>query len=367
VRVFHALGDYKHKHKNRMKFLMKQLGWEKWREEFERALAGVRAEGGVRLPFDPADVPAEEPPTPVLPAPSVEEIVRRVAGGATKGPGIHPDATPTAADDDAYVKWASTNLRHQKQAGYVSAIATVPLGDLTSAQFRVMADLSLAYSDGTVRVTPTQNLVFRWVKREDASALYARLAAAGVGLGDADTIADITSCPGAESCKLAVTQSRGLGKYLTDYVRANPELIDLAPSLDVKMSGCPNGCGQHHIAAVGFQGSLRKVDGRAVPQYFVMVGGGVSAQGATFGRLVAKIPARRAPVALDRLARLYATDHKDDESAAAFFNRVDVVQVKKLLADLEPLTTDTATKDDFIDLAETTDFRPETTEGECAV
>ena len=81
------------------------------------------------------------------------------------------------------MRWAATNLRHQKQAGYVAAIVTVPLGDLTSEQFRVMADLSLAYSDGTVRITPTQNLVFRWVKRDDAQALYARLAAAGLGLG----------------------------------------------------------------------------------------------------------------------------------------------------------------------------------------
>jgi sulfite reductase (NADPH) hemoprotein beta-component len=367
VRVFHGLGDYKHKHKNRMKFLMKSLGWERWRAEFERALADVKAEGGVPLPFDPATRPVEEPPSAPAPAPSVEEIVRRVSRGETHGPGIHPDPAPTAAGDAAYVRWAATNLRHQKQAGYVAAIATVPLGDLTSEQFRVLADLSLAYSDGTVRVTPTQNLVFRWVKRDDAQALHARLAAAGLGLGDADTIADITSCPGAESCKLAVTQSRGLGKYLTDHVRAHPMLIKLAPSLDVKMSGCPNGCGQHHIAAVGFQGSLRKVDGRAVPQYFVMVGGGVSADGATFGRLAAKIPARRATTALDRLANLYATEHRDDETAAAFFNRVDIVSVKKLLADLEPLTAETATKDDFIDLAETTEFRPETTEGECAV
>ena len=230
----------------------------------------------------------------------------------------------------------------------------------------MLADLSLAYSDGSVRVTPTQNLVFRWVKRDDARALYARLAAAGLGLADAETIADITSCPGAESCKLAVTQSRGLGKYLTDYVRANPSLIDLAPSLDVKISGCPNGCGQHHIAAVGFQGSLRKVDGRPVPQYFVMVGGGVETNGATFGRLVAKIPARRAHVALDRLTRLYAAEHREEESAAAFFNRLDAVRVKQLLADLEPLTAETAEKDDFIDLAESTEFAPETTEGECA-
>jgi sulfite reductase (NADPH) hemoprotein beta-component len=366
VRVFHGLGDYKHKHKNRMKFLMKSLGWDKWRAEFDRALDEVKAGGGVPLPFDPSTLPTERAPAAQIAPPSVEDIARRVARGTTHGPGIHPAALPAAASEAAYVRWAATNLRHQKQAGHVAAIVTVPLGDLTSEQFRVLADLSLAYSDGTVRVTPTQNLVFRWVKREDAQGLYARLAAAGLGLADADTIADITSCPGAESCKLAVTQSRGLGKYLTDYVRANPSLIDLAPSLDVKMSGCPNGCGQHHIAAVGFQGSLRKVDGRAAPQYFVMVGGGVTSDGATFGRLVAKIPARRADVALDRLAKYYAAEHREDESAAAFFNRADIVKVKQLLADLEPLSAESATKDDFIDLAETTEFRPETTEGECA-
>jgi sulfite reductase (NADPH) hemoprotein beta-component len=367
VRVFHGLGDYKHKHKNRMKFLMKSLGWERWRAEFDRALADVHAEGGVRLPFDPAELPVEGPPAHRAAPPAVEEIAARVTSGDVRGPGIQPEPVPAAASEAAFVRWASTNLRHQKQGGYVAAIVTVPLGDLTSPQFRVLADLARAYGDGTVRVTPTQNLVFRWVRREDASALYARLAAAGLGLADAETIADITSCPGAESCKLAVTQSRGLGRHLTDFVRENPTLIDLAASLDVKISGCPNGCGQHHIAAVGFQGSLRKVDGRAAPQYFVMVGGGVTADGATFGRLVAKIPARRAPVALDRLAHLYAAEHRDDETAAAFFNRVDAVRVKQLLADLEPLTAETAEKDDFIDLAETTEFRPETTEGECAV
>ena len=270
------------------------------------------------------------------------------------------------ATEESYVRWAATNIRQQKQAGYVAAIATVTLGDLSSMQFRVLADLSRAYSDGTVRVTPTQNLVFRWVRREDTQALYSRLAAAGLGLGDADTIADVTSCPGAESCKLAVTQSRGLGRLVEDHIRANPRLIALAPSLDVKVSGCPNGCGQHHIAAVGFQGSLRKVDGRPAPQYFVMVGGGVTVNGATFGRLVAKIPARRGGIALERLADLYAAEREADETAAAFFTRVDVTQVKKLLADLEPLTAETAKPEDFIDLAEDHAFAPETMDGECA-
>ena len=145
-------------------------------------------------------------------------------------------------------------------------------------------------------------------------------------------------------------------------------MIDLAPTLDVKISGCPNGCGQHHIAAVGFQGSLRKVDGRAVPQYFVMVGGGVDG-----GRRDLR-PARRqdsrAPCgrgARPARASLSPPSAARTRSAAAFFNRADLVTVKTLLADLEPLTAETATNEDFIDLAETTRFRPETTEGECAV
>jgi sulfite reductase (NADPH) hemoprotein beta-component len=139
------------------------------------------------------------------------------------------------------------------------------------------------------------------------------------------------------------------------------------PDLDIKISGCPNGCGQHHIATIGFQGSLRKVGGRAVPQYFIQVGGGIDPDGTTFGRLAAKVPARRAPEALERLVRLYARERQPGQSPVAFFRTLAVPAVKALLADLETLTPDTATAADFIDLAETTPFRPETTEGECAV
>jgi sulfite reductase (NADPH) hemoprotein beta-component len=368
VRVFHGLGDYKHKHKNRMKFLIKSLGWEEWRAAFDRALAEVRAEGGVALPAELEDPPAESAPDWTRPAPaSVDAIAAEVVTGEVRGPGIRPEPQPVRPGEEAYLPWAATNVRHQKQAGYMAVVASVPLGDLTGTQMRILADLSRAYSDGTLRVTPTQNLVFRWVPREQVRGLYARLAAMGLALGDADTMADVTSCPGAESCKLAVTQSRGLGRLLEDHVRANRDLIALAPGLDVKVSGCPNGCGQHHIAAVGFQGSLRKLDGRPLPQYFVMAGGGVHPDGATFGRVVAKIPARRAPAALERLARLYATEHRGDETAAAFFNRTEMARLKALLADLEPLTAETAKPDDFIDLAESTAFTPETMEGECAV
>jgi sulfite reductase beta subunit-like hemoprotein len=368
IRVFHDRGDYQHKQRNRMKFLIKSMGWDAWRAAFDTALAGVRAEGGHQLTFDD-EPPAFEPEaigvrdTPPL----LAEIAARVGAATLKGPGIMP--TPRSGvphDPAAYERWQRTNIKQQKQDKYVVVTATVPLGDLSGAQFRVMADLASAFGDGTVRVTAIQNLVFRWVRRDDVARLFEALLAAGLALPDADSIADVTSCPGAESCKLAVTQSRGLGQAMEQHLRDHPELIDLARDLDIKVSGCPNGCGQHHVAGIGFQGSLRKIDGKAVPQYFIQVGGGIDAERTTFGRLAAKVPARRAPEALERLVRLYAAEKAADETPMAFFRRVEIPRVKALLGDLETLTTATATPSDFIDLAETTAFRPETTDGECA-
>jgi sulfite reductase beta subunit-like hemoprotein len=368
LRVFHELGDYKHKARNRMKFLIKQIGWEAFKAEVARHLADVRAEGGATLPFDPEAPPVEKAPDwDRAQPPSVEEIARRVMAAETRGPGLHPETKPVTADAAAgYAAWAKTNLHPQVQTGYSIAMVTIPLGDLTGQQMRVLADLALAYSDGTARVTADQGFMYRWVPTPQAPELYKRLAAAGLGLAGANTISDVLSCPGAESCKLAVTQSRGLGRMLEEFLRQNPELAALAPDLDIKMSGCPNGCGQHHIAGIGFQGSLRKVEGRAVPQYFVMVGGGVDGEAATFGRVVAKIPARRCATALERLLKLCAEERHPGESSRAFFRRVDPTRFKLLLADLEKMTAENSTPDDYIDLAETTQFVPETMEGECA-
>src|SRR5207237_9315316 len=113
----------------------------------------------------------------------------------------------------------------------------------------------------------------RWVRVSDVRELYKRLSAASLGVADAATVADVASCPGAESCRLAVTQSRGLGRLLEEHLRARPDLIAAADGARIQISGCPNGCGQHHIATFGFQGSVRRVGDRAVPQYLVMVGG----------------------------------------------------------------------------------------------
>ncbi|HKY23495.1 MAG TPA: nitrite/sulfite reductase [Vicinamibacterales bacterium] len=368
IRVFHEFGDYKHKQANRLKFLIKKLGWDGFLAEYRKKLAAFSAQGGASLPFDPDAPPVEAAPAwQQIDSPPILDTVSRATSSQVTGPGIVPQVRPMLPTMNGdYSHWLSTNVRKQKQAGYFVVTATIPLGDVTSQQMRILGDLAAACADGTIRITAEQDLVFRWVPAGALPELYRQLAAAGMGLPDAGTIADVTSCPGAESCKLAVTQSRGLGKFLGDYLQEHPELIAAAPDLQIKISGCPNGCGRHHIAGLGFQGSVRKLGGKAVPQYFVMVGGGPEGDGVRFARLAAKIPARRMTTALERLLDLYAQDRQPGESATSFFMRVDVARVKTVLSDLEQMTPAMTTVDDFVDLAETHEFKPEIQEGECS-
>ena len=367
LRVFHRLGDYQHKQRNRMKFLIKAIGWDRWREEYDRELAACRAEGGVpELTIDPPAVeaaPAWQKDTP--PHPSL--IGSRITAQQPLGPGITPTLVPVLMPgDESYARWRITNVRPQKQFGYAMATATVPLGDLTSEQMRVLGELARAYGDGTVRVTPDQDLVFRWVSVGEVRELYRRLSAASLGLAEAATIADVASCPGAESCRLAVTQSRGLGRLLEEYLRSRPDLVAAAGRARIKISGCPNGCAQHHIATIGFQGSVRRLGAKAVPQYFVMVGGGTTEKGASFARTAAKIPARRLTATLERLIAFYQREKQGDETAPVFFQRVPLERVTKELWDLQQLTEAEAKPEDFVDLAETGEFAPEVMDGECS-
>jgi sulfite reductase (NADPH) hemoprotein beta-component len=367
LNVFARFGDYQHKQRNRMKFMIRSLGWVRWREEYDLALAACRLRGAVPtldiVPPAAEGRPDWEPES----SPSVGYVAARVAAGPIHGPGLPPVIVPVFnSSDEAYSRWRTTNVRPQKQFGFSIAVATVPLGDLSSEQMRVLGELARAYGDGTVRVTPDQDLVFRWVNASDVRQLYRRLAAAGLGLAEAATVADVASCPGAETCRLAVTQSRGLGRMLEERLRSRPDLIAAADGARIKISGCPNGCGQHHIATFGFQGSVRRVGGRAVPQYFVMVGGGIVDGGAAFARLAAKIPARRVPEAIERLIALYAREREAGETATAFYGRVDLDVVKRALRDLEQFPAGGPPPEDFIDLAEDAAFAPEVLEGECS-
>jgi sulfite reductase beta subunit-like hemoprotein len=365
LRVFAEFGDYQHKQRNRLKFLIKSMGWERWLEEYHRALDAVRVAPLRERPANPDHASTEAPPDwPSPPAIDPFILEARAASAQLRGAGIRPSLLPITNDSEE--RWLRTNARAQKQRGYSTAIVTIPLGDLTSAQFRIIGDLATTFSDGSVRVTVEQNLIFRWVKTERLHEFYGALTAARLAHSGHGTIADVISCPGAETCRIAVTQSRGLGRLLGDHLRDHPEIADAAGPGDIKISGCPNGCGQHHIAAIGFQGSIRKLGNRAVPQYFVMVGGGADGDTAAFGRVAAKIPARRAPETIERIVDLYRRERADGERLADFLRRIDVGVVKRALADLENLAETDANPEDFVDLGEDHAFQPEVLDGECS-
>ena len=326
VRVFNRTGDRERRHRARLKFVVDKLG----PEEFLRQYLEERRSAGSRRLTVTESQPARPLPAPRrrTPQPGFEEFVR-------------------------------TNVRPQRDPELASVTVRLPLGDLTAAQFRELAQIAEEFSgEREVRTTVEQNVLLRFVPRVHLPSLHAALAGAGLARPGALTISDVVSCPGAYSCRLAVTQSRGMADALTS------ALAHRGDPLPIKISGCPNGCGQHYVAAIGLQGSVRKVEGRAVPQYHLYVGGQFGAGEAAFGRLAAKVPARKVPEAVRRLADLAAREAAPGESPAAFLARAAPGRVSALLADLEAL--DRPAPEDFVDLGEQKAFEVQTSEGECA-
>jgi sulfite reductase (NADPH) hemoprotein beta-component len=333
VRVFHRIGNRQNKHKARLKWAIDKIGAPAFLEEYRAERAKIRAEGGVPLILPPQP----RPPLPSLPQP----------------------AEPASG----FADWARDNVRPQKQTGFAAAVIRLPLGDITAVQLRGLANL-IALGEGELRASNEQNLVLRFVPTWRLPLLHRELVALGLARGGANTGADVTSSPGSSSCKLAVTASRGLGGLLGDWLASHPELVAAARGADVKISGCPHGCGQHYIAGIGFQGGMRKVRGRPVPQYLVYVGGGMRRDGSDFGRLVGKVPARKAPAALERLLGLFAIESKG--AGHAFWSTVPLERLRTLIADLFELSDEEAIEADFIDLGDTAVFETITAEGECA-
>ncbi|MFQ5718542.1 MAG: nitrite/sulfite reductase [Acidobacteriota bacterium] len=367
LRVFHRLGDRQRLYRNRLKFLIKSTGWDAWQAAVETERSEIRRSGGVPLPFHADRPPVETAPhgQPVAP-PSVPVLRRLVSPHHLQGPGLLPVPASTAPGAMEAARWRRSNVRRQHQPGFVTVLLTTPLGDLTVGQMRACGWLAEAFGDGLVRTTHAQDLLLRWVPEAAVDALHRRLCTIGLGRPDAGTIADVTSCPGAESCKLAVTRSRGLAHLLSDRWQRRPDRVDLAGDLTIRISGCPNGCGLHHVAGLGLQGSARKFNGRFLPQYLLLAGGGSGPDGARFGRRVAKIPARRVAAAIERLLDVYAAEHLPHETATDFFQRVDPGRLRAAVADLAQVRPEDLTEGDLCDLGETAPFAPRTTAGECA-
>lgn len=346
VRVFHREGDRKNKKKARLKWVIQRLGFAAFRAAVLAEWEALKDKGAPQLPFDPEAPPVE--PAPPVPVPR---------------PLLLPPADPD------YAAFCRTNVVAQLQPGRVAVLVRLRLGDLDTTQLLALADLIVKFGDGLLRTTADQNLALRHVPESAVPALFRALKGLGLAESGAGTLADVVSCPGADTCALAVTTSRGMGRLIGQHLAQSPS----EPGTEgarVHISGCPNGCGQHHVATLGFQGALRKIGGRPVPAYQLTVGGGQSGDAALFGRLVGKIPARRGPAAIDRLLALWRSERTADEPLQAFYARVAIDRVRRALVDLLEVDERELLPEDYIDLGQQTPFTVADEEsevaGECA-
>ncbi|MGZ3473219.1 MAG: nitrite/sulfite reductase, partial [Polyangiales bacterium] len=252
----------------------------------------------------------------------------------------------------------------QRQDGYAGVYVRLKLGDIDSKQMRALGPILEKFGDGTAVMTVDQNFLIPWVDRRSLPAIYAALREIGLAELGIHTAKDVTSCPGAETCNLAVTSSRQLAAAISDRLeKADAQHLAGLSGTVIKLSGCPNSCGQHHIADLGFHGAAKKDGGKTYPMYQLHLGGGVDGNGAYFGRQVVKIVARRVPEAVVRLLKLYESDRTSaEETPNAFFRRVDPKRVTTALADL---TTGFAAGEEA-DIGEQTGFQVAIGEGECA-
>ena len=289
-RVFARLGEKKNRNRARIKFLVANLGID----EFRRLVAEERA----ALPFDPRHT--------ALVGEDLPDVVGR---GLKPGEPLDPD-TPLP---DGYVAWARTNVRPQRQEGYRVVTLPLPLGDLTSAQARAVADIARTYCGDNVRTSVEQDLVLRFIAEADLPALYEALVAADLHLPGAATMKNVTACPGTDTCKLGIASSRGLAGVLRDRL-ADRELPLAVENLAVKVSGCFNSCAQHHIADIGFYGNSRGIDGRRVPHFQVVLGGRRARNADTYGMGVGAVPSKNAPAVVDAITEEFLAGRDGDES-----------------------------------------------------
>jgi sulfite reductase beta subunit-like hemoprotein len=266
-------------------------------------------------------------------------------------------------------RFLETNVKPQRQRGFSTVEVKVPRGDLTPEQLRGVAQLMREYSGGYARTSVHQNVILRWVRDGSLYEVWRRLGELGLGAAGADEITDVVSCPGTDSCKLGITSSMGLNEAVHE--RLIQMQIDdrLTRRIHVKMSGCPNGCGQHHIANIGFYGASMKVGEHTIPAYIPHVGGAYEGGEVRYGqRLKARLPARRVPEAVERWIRLYESQRLDGEEFNAFVDRVGPAEFEARVSDLTmPIEFNLENMSYFVDWSRSGPFEVVRGEGECAV
>ncbi|MEA2267414.1 MAG: hypothetical protein QOC64_24, partial [Solirubrobacteraceae bacterium] len=282
-----------------------------------------------------------------------------------------PPASYSSPNGDlaAYERFRESNVKAQRQAGFSTVELHVPRGDLSPEQFRGLADLMRDYCGGYARTTVHQNLLLRWVRDESVYDVWQRLLALDLGKPGVDEVTDVVSCPGTDSCKLGITSSMGLNLAVRERVESMNIDDPLTRRVHIKMSGCPNGCSQHHIANLGFYGASIKVGEHTIPAYVAHLGGNYEGGEVVYGtRLKVRLPAKRVPDAVERWLRFYESEREEGEAFNAFAERVGAARFEAEVKDLAmPVEFSLETMSHFIDWQRNAPFQVVRGEGECAV
>ena len=293
-RVFARLGEKRNRARARIKFLIANLGID----EFRKLVLEERQ----KLPADPRW-------TDFLNSVNEQSEQPLKAGVSLNG----------HQRPDGFEDWYRDQCLQATQPGYVAATVTLPLGDASADQMRALADIARRFVKDTLRTTVEQNILFRWVSEADLPEFYQAIKAIGLGAADAATIVDVTACPGTDTCKLGIASSRGLARELRYRLgEKSLELDEAVKNLRIKVSGCFNSCGQHHIADIGFYGINRNVKGFQVPHFQVILGGKFHDNAGEYGVPIGAVPSKRVPEAVSTITEYYVRQRLKDERFQEF-------------------------------------------------
>ena len=351
LRVFEQTGNRDNKLRARMKWVVDQLGID----EVRRRVIKIRH----TLPASsswPGGIPAEVTIAGDKPAGRSTTVEATAVGQ-----GVNVTLTPR----DPYSRWVAPSVIRGTPDGTVSEVAYAALGDLTAAQFRSLASIQRELA-ADVRLSNRQNVVFRGLTEEQLPVLYARLEAIDMARPGAELARDVVACPGADTCNIAVTQSRGLAKAIGD--RLEEEGLAEVGGIRINISGCTNSCGQHHASDIGFFGAERRAHGKAAPGYQMLLGGYVGEESIHFGEKALRLPAKAAPEAAARVVRRFAEEREAGERFRTWMDRVGGASaVADTLKDLDFFPSPEEAPEFYADYDETGPFVADVGESECAV
>ncbi|MEQ9402534.1 MAG: nitrite reductase [Cyclobacteriaceae bacterium] len=269
------------------------------------------------------------------------------------------------SDEKTFDQWRRANTFKQKQSDYYAVTVRIPLGNISSGVARSLAGIAENFASDDIRITVNQGILFRFVPEENLRFIYSELHQLGLHQPGFDTLADITACPGTDTCNLGVTNSTHISLVLEDMIRDEFQHLIAESNIKIKISGCMNSCGQHMIANIGFHGSSIKSSGKTAPAMQVVLGGGVDPEGKGFiAEKVIKVPTKRISTVVRILLEAYESSAEESEYFNDFFQRKGKIYFYDLLKHLSD--TSTFQNEDFQDWGKQADFLPEIGVGECA-